>query len=101
MKRSLPIIIVLAVTAALIIWLLVSSRVHPVNNQSSGSAGAPLQVDTGGGQIFTNVGGDSLQQAAPPSGSATNPGASPQQAVPNYCAPGENPLTDGCVNQSQ
>lgn len=56
-----------------------------------------LKVSTSGSQIYTNVTGDNLQQAAPPERSATSSDLNPQQAQPNYCLAGEVPYADGCV----
>jgi hypothetical protein len=96
---DLPILVVIATAAILIGWLVVSNQSVSPGQASSQTSSSRLQVSGSGGQIFTNVSGDSLQQATPPARSATSSDLNPQQAVPNYCTPGEDPTVDGCVSR--
>ena len=59
-----------------------------------------LQVSRTGSQMYTDMTADSLQPAGAPEHSATTSSLNPQQAVPNYCAPGEQPYIDGCVSRN-
>ena len=75
------------------------SKAETLGTTTNKSANNPLRVNQSGRQMYTNVTADRLQPAAAPAGSATSASLSPQQAVPNYCAPGETPYVDGCITQ--
>jgi len=101
MKRffDLPVLVVILTAAILIGWLMLSSRPVSPGIESAQPPGSGITVSSDGSQIYTDVSGDSLQQATPPSRSATSSDLNPQQAQPNYCSPGEDPMSDGCVSR--
>lgn len=66
---------------------------------SSQHSVSDLMVSQSGHQMYTDMTADNLQPAAAPEKSATSTSLSPQQAVPNYCVPGEQPYVDGCVSR--
>lgn len=88
----LPLAIIVLITGAALLW----QADDAVKEQGSQSAGG-LRVSQDGSVMNTNVEAGSLQQAAPPENSATSAETNPQQATPNYCQPGEQPIVDGCV----
>lgn len=57
-----------------------------------------LQVSRTGSPMYTDITADNLQPAGTPEHSATTSSLNPQQAVPNYCTPGEQPYIDGCIS---
>jgi hypothetical protein len=101
MKRyfSASILAIIAVTAGLIIWLLLANRSVSPGVESTQTSVGQIQVSRAGGQIFTNVSGESLQQGSPPARSAAAADVSPQQATPNYCTGSELPVIDGCIQR--
>lgn len=97
MKRYALVAVIVAVGLALIIgWLTIADQPDKTNQQPA-QAAAPLQIDTNGSQIFTDVPGGQLQQATPPARSTTQAELNPQAAQPNYCTAGEIPGQDGCI----
>ena len=98
---QLPVILVLALTAVLIVWLVSANRpeILPATSSEPTSFN-PLSVSQDGSQTTTNVSGADLQQAAPPSLSASSTNTNPQQSSVNYCSAYENP-TDGCLPAAQ
>ncbi|HET9850315.1 MAG TPA: hypothetical protein VFP35_01685 [Candidatus Saccharimonadales bacterium] len=94
---SLPVIVTLLIIAGIIIWMVVSSRPASLPPESPSAGTGGLKVDSSGGQIFSGVSASELQQAAPPTKSATSSELNPQQTSPNFCAPGEAPYLDGCI----
>ena len=98
---QLPILIFLVIFASLIFWLINSShsaKLPATPNQST--LPNPLTVSQDGSQATTNISGADLQQATPPSQSASSTNANPQQSSVNYCSTYEDP-TDGCIPAAQ
>lgn len=97
---QLPILIVLAVTAILLFIIISANKPEKASNSfgsvSPADTSNPLTVSQDGSQSTTNISGADLQQASPPSKSASSAEVNPQQAVPSYCTEGQVP-TDGCV----
>lgn len=97
---QLPILIVLAVTAVLLFIIISANKPEKASNSfdsvSPVDTSNPLTVSQDGSQSTTNISGADLQQAAPPSKSASSAEVNPQQAMPNYCVGAETPV-DGCT----
>jgi hypothetical protein len=98
-KRYLtaPIIIVIIITAVFLAWFISATRPESAGKESAQSTGTQLKVSNTGTQTTTDVSGADLQQAAPPSRSASSADVTPQQSTPNYCSAGEVPYQDGCI----
>jgi hypothetical protein len=72
---------IIILTTVLLAWMLMSGR-HQKLPETTATGSSDLTVSQQGDQTTTNVDASSLQQATPPSHSATNASVSPQQAVP-------------------
>jgi hypothetical protein len=90
----LPVLIIFILVAVAVVW-----QTDQLPDPAVRSDGPQLKVSPEGSMINTNVEDGSLQPAAAPENSATSSDTNPQQAVPNYCLPGEQPIVDGCVAQ--
>jgi hypothetical protein len=90
----LPLAIIALLTGAALLW-----QADPDAKEQGNQTSGELRVSNDGSMMNTNVEAGSLQQAAPPENSATSAETNPQQAMPNYCQPGEQPIIDGCVAQ--
>lgn len=90
----LPLLVIIVLVSAAVIW-----QADPPPEPAAQSDVSQLKVSPEGSKINTDVEGTSLQPAAAPENSATSSDTNPQQAVPNYCLPGEQPIVDGCVTQ--
>lgn len=97
LRVLVPVLIVLG--AILVPKLDRSPKGETLGVSSENNSGGNLRVSQSGQTMYADVTADNLQPAAAPERSATSSSLSPQQAVPNYCAPGERPIIDGCLSQ--